>query len=142
MSTAVKQKIPIRTAVRNSRTDRARELQPNLNREYIVPVLIKCMQILQLLADYPPGLHIEQIHRRTKISKSTVYRIVRTLVACGGMIHRENGAYTIVFDEDLNESDDDSRAAKMASSAAGIHALISLDQRIAFPIVYVDEEVI
>ena len=113
MSTAVKQKIPtIRTAVRNSRTDRARELQPNLDREYIVPVLIKCMQILQLLADYPAGLHIEQIHRRTKISKSTVYRIVRTLVACGGMIHHENGAYTIVFDEDLNESDDDSRAAK------------------------------
>jgi Fe2+ or Zn2+ uptake regulation protein len=87
----------VRVHVRNSRTDRARELHPTLNREYIVPVLMKSMQIIELLASQPSGLRVEQIHRRTNIAKSTVYRIVRTLVVCGSIVDLGKGTYSIAI---------------------------------------------
>ena len=55
--------------------------QPAHSREYIVPILIKAIQIIELLKMETGGLRIEDIHRMTKIPKSTVYRIVRTLAA-------------------------------------------------------------
>jgi hypothetical protein len=78
-----------------SRTDRARRLQPELNREYIVPVLLKSVQILELLRAAPDGLRIEQIHQKTGIAKTTVYRIVRTLVVSDYLIQRGDGTYSI-----------------------------------------------
>lgn len=86
----------VRTPVRNSRTHRARQLHPTINREYIVPVLLKSMRILELLASQP-GLRIEQIHRRTNIAKSTVYRIVRTLVVCGSLVDCGKGTYSVAL---------------------------------------------
>ena len=82
--------------VEESRTERARRLQPDLDREYIVPVLMKSVQILELLQRTPEGLRIEQIHHRTGVAKTTVYRIVRTLVVSGYLRHGEDGAYSVL----------------------------------------------
>jgi len=85
----------IKYRVDESRTERARCLQPDLDREYIVPVLMKSVQILELLGREPQGLRIEQIHQRTGCAKTTVYRIVRTLVVSGYLVHRGDGTYSV-----------------------------------------------
>lgn len=95
MSPITETRILMKYRVNESRTERARELQPKLDREYIVPVLLKSVQVLDLLGDVPDGLRIEQIHRMTGIAKTTVYRIVRTLVVSGHVHHGSNGAYAI-----------------------------------------------
>jgi hypothetical protein len=87
--------------VDESRTERARRLQPELDREYIVPVLLKSVQILELLGKAPVGLRIEQIHQRTGFAKTTIYRIVRTLVVSGYLVHSGDGTYSIAAREGL-----------------------------------------
>lgn len=77
-----------------SRTERARHLQPEINREYIVPVLLKSIQILELLKNSRCGLRIERIQQKTGFAKTTVYRIVRTFVVGGYVRHHVNGTYT------------------------------------------------
>jgi DNA-binding IclR family transcriptional regulator len=43
------------------------------------------------------GLGIEQIHRKTSIAKTNVYRIIRTLVVSGYLIHKGDGAYSLAI---------------------------------------------
>ena len=77
-----------------TRTERARRLNPKLDREYIVPVLIKSMTILELLRETPQGLKISQIQANTGFALSTIYRIVRTFVASGYVELSDDGLYT------------------------------------------------
>ena len=58
--------------------ERAERLKPELDRQYFVPVLLKSVKILELLRSAPEGLRIEQIHLKTGIAKTTVFRIART----------------------------------------------------------------
>jgi DNA invertase Pin-like site-specific DNA recombinase len=85
----------VRFHIDASRTERARRLQPSLDREYIVPVILKTVRILDLLGSQPGGLRSEQIHQQTAIAKTTVYRILRTLVVSGHLKHGANGACSI-----------------------------------------------
>jgi ribose transport system substrate-binding protein len=50
------------------------------DREYIIPILAKSLQILHLLRDSTGGLRVDEISTRTGIARSTVYRIVRTFM--------------------------------------------------------------
>jgi ribose transport system substrate-binding protein len=52
-------------------------------RLYLVPVLTKALDILELLRSQSEPMVLEAIHRQTKISKTTVYRILKTLVHRG-----------------------------------------------------------
>jgi ribose transport system substrate-binding protein len=52
-------------------------------RLYLIPVLTKALDILELLQAENRPMVLEDIHRRTKISKTTVYRILKTLVHRG-----------------------------------------------------------
>ena len=52
-------------------------------RLYLIPVLTKALDILELLRAENQPMVLETIHRRTKISKTTVYRILKTLVHRG-----------------------------------------------------------
>ena len=57
--------------------------KPKQKRQYLIPVLTKALDILELLQNEPQPLVLEEIHKRTKISKTTVYRILKTLVHRG-----------------------------------------------------------
>ena len=50
---------------------------------YLIPVLTKSLDILELLQAEGRPMVLETIHKRTKISKTTVYRILKTLVHRG-----------------------------------------------------------
>lgn len=52
-------------------------------RLYLIPVLTKALDILELLQSENQPMVLETIHKRTRISKTTVYRILKTLVHRG-----------------------------------------------------------
>jgi ribose transport system substrate-binding protein len=52
-------------------------------RLYLIPVLTKALDILELLQNERQPMVLETIHKQTKISKTTVYRILKTLVHRG-----------------------------------------------------------
>jgi ribose transport system substrate-binding protein len=52
-------------------------------RLYLIPVLTKALDILELLQTENQPMMLETLHKQTKISKTTVYRILKTLVHRG-----------------------------------------------------------
>jgi ribose transport system substrate-binding protein len=78
-----------------SRTEHAKRLRPSLDREYIVPVLLKAIDILDVLRNRPGGLRVEEIHRLTGISKTTVYRILRTFATSGYISQNAASSYVV-----------------------------------------------
>ena len=86
-----------RELVGASRTSSSRTRRPTLNRSYIIPVLSKTITIIRLLEGSKGPLKISEIAACTGISKSTVYRILRTLSAHGLLPQGSNGIYTFHF---------------------------------------------
>ena len=62
-------------------------------RRYLIPVLTKALDILELLQNESEPMVLEAIHKRTKISKTTVYRILKTLVHRGYVGQGSDRAY-------------------------------------------------
>jgi hypothetical protein len=84
------------TLNKTTRTARAKRLHPQTDREYIVPVLLKSVTILELLRKHPEGMKIDLIHAKTGVARSTVYRIVRTYVASGYIDYSPEGKYVYI----------------------------------------------
>jgi ribose transport system substrate-binding protein len=68
-------------------------LRKTAKRLYLIPVLSKALDILELLARDNRELSLETIHRETKISKTTVYRILKTFVHRGYLSQSQEGLY-------------------------------------------------
>ncbi len=62
-------------------------------RLYLIPVLSKALDILELLQTENQPLTLEMIHRQTKISKTTVYRVLKTFVHRGYLSQSPDGLY-------------------------------------------------
>ena len=62
-------------------------------RLYIVPVLSKAIDILELLQAESRPMTLEALHRETKIAKTTVYRVLRTFVHRGYLSVSQDGLY-------------------------------------------------
>ena len=110
------------------------------NRLYLIPVLSKALDILELLQNERGSLTLETIYQRTNISKTTVYRILKTLVHRGYLAQSQDGLYRLVarpkkarfgfgsqsaempFSEAVTES------LRAAASAAGVDLMV-LDNR-------------
>src|ERR1700755_2214281 len=65
-------------------------------RLYLIPVLSKALDILELLQAEGAPLSLEAIHRRTKISKTTVYRVLKTFAHRGYLAQSPDGLYRLV----------------------------------------------
>jgi len=109
-------------------------------RLYLIPVLSKALDILELLQNERGPLSLEAIYQRTNISKTTVYRVLKTFLHRGYLAQSQDGLYRLVghpkkacfgfgsqsaempFSEAVTDS------LKAASSATGID-LIVLDNR-------------
>ncbi len=79
---------------RLSRTDAARRHHPHVDRSYIIPVLSKALLIMDLLRSSDRPLNVAEIAGDTGISKSTIYRILRTLSAYGYLPNGAKGIYS------------------------------------------------
>src|ERR1700722_20041426 len=62
-------------------------------RLYLIPVLAKARDILELLQGENQPMTLESIHRQTRISKTTVYRVLKTFVHRGYLSQSPDGSY-------------------------------------------------
>ena len=62
-------------------------------RLYLIPVLSKALDILELLQAENQPMTLEVIHRRTRVSKTTVYRVLKTFVHRGYVSQAKDGTY-------------------------------------------------
>jgi ribose transport system substrate-binding protein len=60
---------------------------------YLIPVLTKALDILELLQSEKQPMSLEAIHRQTKISKTTVYRVLKTFIHRGYLVQGPDGLY-------------------------------------------------
>jgi ribose transport system substrate-binding protein len=60
---------------------------------YLIPILLKSLDVLELLQAESQPMSLEEIHRRTRISRTTVYRILKTYVHRGYLAQSADGLY-------------------------------------------------
>src|SRR5271165_5327379 len=70
--------------------------QPKIKRLYLIPILSKALDILELLEAEKKPLTLELIYQRSAISKTSVYRILKTFVHRGYVAQTQDGAYRLV----------------------------------------------
>jgi ribose transport system substrate-binding protein len=109
-------------------------------RLYLIPVLSKSLDILELLQAENRPMSLETIHRRTRISKTTVYRVLKTLVHRGYLAQSPDGMYRHVMrpkklrfgfagqSADMPFSEEVTRSLRDAAASAGVD-LVELDNR-------------
>jgi ribose transport system substrate-binding protein len=127
--------------------DNGRELLKELyalaktsKRLYLIPVLSKSLDILELLQAENRPMSLETIHRRTRISKTTVYRVLKTFVHRGYLAQSPDGMYRHVMrpkklrfgfagqSADMPFSEEVTRSLRDAAASAGVD-LVELDNR-------------
>jgi hypothetical protein len=62
-----------RTGLQGAGIDNSVVAHPTENREYIVPILCRAFQIIELLRAQHKGMRLEDIHQATGVPKSTAY---------------------------------------------------------------------
>jgi ribose transport system substrate-binding protein len=67
-----------------------------IKRLYLIPILSKALDVLEMLEEQSASMTLEDVHQRTQISKTSVYRILKTLVHRGYVAHGESGEYRLV----------------------------------------------
>jgi len=66
------------------------------SRFYLVPVLMRTLDILEVLSNSDQPLKMNEISQRTRISKTTTYRILRTLVYRGYVAQDLEGRFSML----------------------------------------------
>ena len=115
-------------------------LRKTTKRLYLIPVLSKALDILELLQVDNQPMTLEAIHRQTRISKTTVYRVLKTFVHRGYLSQSPDGLYRPVTrpkkmrfgfggqSADMPFSVEVTESLKDAAAAVGVDLLI-LDNR-------------
>ena len=67
-----------------------------IKRLYLIPILSKALDVLELLEANHAPVSLEDVYQRTRISKTSVYRILKTLVHRGYVAQAQNGQYRLV----------------------------------------------
>jgi len=111
-----------------------------IKRLYLIPILSKGLDILEVLEQVHGPISLEDVYKKTKISKTSVYRILKTFVHRGYVAQTQNGLYRLVArprrlcfgfavqSADLPFSQAVSRSVTAAAAAAGVELLV-LDNR-------------
>jgi ribose transport system substrate-binding protein len=67
-----------------------------IKRLYLIPILSKALDVIELLEQHHAPLTLEDVYQKTLISKTSVYRILKTLVHRGYLAQSQNGQYRLV----------------------------------------------
>ena len=113
---------------------------PKTKRLYLIPILSKAIDILEYLQEEGRPLTLETIHQRTQVSKTTVYRVLKTFVHRGYLAQAPDGTYRHIARSrklrfgfagqsgDMPFSNDVARSLREAALSAGVE-LEMLDNR-------------
>ena len=115
-------------------------MRKTTKRLYLIPVLSKALDILELLQTENQQMTLESIHRETRISKTTVYRVLKTFVHRGYLSQSQDGLYRQIsrprkmrfgFGSQSTEmpfSNEVTASMKLAAAANGVD-LVVLDNK-------------
>ena len=67
-----------------------------IKRLYLIPILSKALDVLELLEQGHVPVTLEDVYQKTHFSKTSVYRILKTLVHRGYVAQAQNGMYRLV----------------------------------------------
>jgi len=67
-----------------------------IKRLYLIPILSKALDVLELLEQNNAPVTLEDVFQKTHISKTSVYRILKTLVHRGYVAQSQDGQYRLV----------------------------------------------
>lgn len=67
-----------------------------IKRLYLIPILSKALDVIELLEQDNAPLSLEDVYQKTNISKTSVYRILKTLVHRGYLAQTPSGLYRLV----------------------------------------------
>ena len=67
-----------------------------IKRLYLIQILSKALDVIELLEERQAPLTLEDVYQETHISKTSVYRILKTLVHRGYLAQSQNGQYRLV----------------------------------------------
>lgn len=70
--------------------------KPKIKRLYLIPILSKALDVLELLEKQNGPIALEEVYQQTHISKTSVYRILKTLVHRGYVAQSQSGEYRLV----------------------------------------------
>jgi ribose transport system substrate-binding protein len=108
------------------------------NRLYVIPVLSKALDILELLQSEKSPLALEAIYQRTNISKTTVYRILKTFVHRGYLAHSQDGLYRLLARPKKARFGFGSQSAEMPFSEAVTDSLKAASSRAGVDLIVLD----
>jgi ribose transport system substrate-binding protein len=78
------------------RTGRQDVPKAKIKRLYLIPILSKALDVMELLEQSHAPVSLEDVFQRTQISKTSVYRILKTLVHRGYVAQAQNGLYRLL----------------------------------------------
>ena len=107
-------------------------------RLYLIPVLTKSLDILELLQTENQPMVLEAIHRRTRISKTTVYRILKTLVHRGYVAQTSDRQYRHIARPKKLRFGFGSQSAEMPFSEAVAASLRSAATAVGIDLIVLD----
>lgn len=111
-----------------------------IKRLYLIPILSKALDVIELLERDHAPLTLEDVYQKTSISKTSVYRILKTLVHRGYLAQAQNGQYRLVSrprrlhfgfavqSAEMPFSQAVAQSVAAAAAASGVE-LITLDNR-------------
>ena len=67
------------------------------NSNYLVPCVFKAVQMIEALRRVRTGLRVEDLRSMTGYSRTTIYRILRTLAACGYIVRNSRAIYRLNY---------------------------------------------
>jgi ribose transport system substrate-binding protein len=67
-----------------------------IKRLYLIPILSKALDVLELLEHRNGAISLEDVFQQTNISKTSLYRILKTLVHRGYVAQAQDGQYRLV----------------------------------------------
>ena len=67
-----------------------------MKRLYLIPILSKALDVIELLEKEQAAQSLEDVYQKTSISKTSIYRILKTLVHRGYVAQTQNGLYRLV----------------------------------------------
>ena len=111
-----------------------------IKRLYLIPILSKALDVIELLEQNHTSVTLEDVYQKTRISKTSVYRILKTLVHRGYVAQSQNGQYRLVSrprrlrfgfavqSADMPFPEAVAQSVTAAAAAAGVELLV-LDNR-------------
>ncbi|HEX3436324.1 MAG TPA: helix-turn-helix domain-containing protein, partial [Pseudacidobacterium sp.] len=110
--------------------------QRKIKHLYLIPILSKSLDILELFESENRPLTLEEVFQQLRVSKTSVYRILKTFVHRGYMAQTPEGAYRLVSrprkmrfgfageSAEMPFSEAVSNSLKAAAAASGVELIV------------------